>query len=279
MRPAAFRRRGKPLYFYEGRTVRGIGLIVVALGIQLLIVVLNATAVAALALMLPTGLVDPASGLSTAVVALTALCGVYLGEAAMGIVFLLGYRLVYGGRHEYGLGHAQSLDRSTLFLVAFAVIAGLSFLYSLASEVFSPGIGGVPVFYLLTGNGLFAPAGAFFAGLALTYSVRALHPEGAARRFKTATVLGVAGAAAAPLLVLLVVSAGNMSPGVFASGIIASAVLGNGLAALSLLLFMSEYREARRSLEAGNPPPVLPRFAPGYPAPSYPAYPPPPPRP
>ncbi len=245
---------------------------------QLLIVLLDGAAVVALALMLPSGLVDPASALASGTLALVALCGVYVGEVGMGIVFLLGFRLLYSGRGEYGLRHGQSLDRSALFLVVFVAIAGVSIVYSAANGLVSPGIGGVPEFYLLTGNLVSAPAGALFAGLAMTYGVRALHPEGSAGRLRTATILGVLGAAAGPLVVFLVVNAGLTSAADFASGLIASAVVGEGLPARSVFLFISEYREVRRNLEAGEPSPVLPRTELVYPPPYQPVYPPPPPK-
>lgn len=271
-------RAGLPLYFYEGRTIRGTGLIVWALLIELVTVVFAGLTLAALALMLGPALQSPGGVVPSALTAVVAVCGISLGQVVMAVLFLVGFRHVYAGRHEYGLDQAQSLERALVFLMVYLVLTIVSYLYTVTSNFLEPGLAGLPAVDLLSGNLVLAPIGATFAGLALLYTARALAEETQRRRLVTAWVLGIAGATAGPLLLAFAVSGALNDLDSIVSGLLASAVAGQGVSALSLLLFALAFHDIRRNLEAGRPAPVLPRIEQAYPwmyRPPYP-YPPPP---
>ena len=248
------------LYFYEGRTIRGIGLMAWALVVALGAVVASALTLVAVALMLEPGIQSPSGLVPAALTALAAVCGIDIGQVFMAALFVIGFHHAYAGRYEYGLAHARSLERALVFLIVFALFTALAYIYSVTNSVLQPGFVGVPALDLLSGNVLLAPLGALFAGLTLLFTGRGLADAVQSRRLRTALVLGVVGAVAGPLLLLLGVGSNVTDLRVLVSGLLASAVAGQGISALSLLVFVLVYREVRRNLEAGNPAPVLPRI-------------------
>ncbi len=246
-----------------------------ALVIELGAVVVTGLTLVALALMLGPALESPGGLGPSSVTALAAVCGVALGQVAMAVVFLLGFHQAYAGRHEYGLAHAQAVERGLVFLAVDFVLTAAGTVYTLTTSFLQPALAGLPAVDLLSGNAVLAPAGALFAGLTLYSTVRTLADPSGARRLRTALILGVVGAAAGPLLLAFSVSGALANLDAIVSGLLASAVAGQGVCALSLLLFALAFRDVRRGLEAGNPAPVLPRIEQAYPWMYRPAYPPP----
>lgn len=231
-----------------------------ALVIQLGAVLATAATLIALALLLGPALLNPAAFLSSLVGVLAAACGIELGEVVMASVFLAGFHQIHAGRHEYGLPHARAVDRALAYLIVFAVLGMAATGYTLASSFFAPAVPGVPAASLLVGNVLLAPLGALFAGLTLLDSARALAEPTQARRLRVALILGLAGAAAGPLLSAFATAPRPVYLSAVVNGLLVSAIAGEGVAAISLLLFALALREVRRALLAGRPAPVLPRF-------------------
>jgi hypothetical protein len=258
-----------------------------ALFVELGAVVVTGLTLAALALMLGPALASPGGLGTSALTALATVCGVALGQAAMAVLFLVGFRHAYAGRYEYGLRHAHSLERALVFLMVYLVLTAVGYVYSVTNSLLQPGLAGLPAVDLLSGNAILAPAGALFAGLTLFYAARTLAEPPVERRLRTALLLGVAGAAVGPVLLAFAVSGALTNLDAIVSGLLASAVAGQGVSALSLLLFALAFRDIRHNLEAGRPSPVLPRidqaypwmYRPGYPYPPPAANPPPPPKP
>ncbi len=236
-----------------------------ALVIGLGAVLVTALTLVALALMLGPALESPAGIGPSALTSLVAVCGVAVGQILMAIIFLLGFHQAYVGRHEYGLAHARSLERALVFLVVYFVLTAVTYLYALTNSFLKPGLAGLPAIDLLSGNPLLAPVGAAFAGLTLVSTLRAVAEPSTGRRTWTALALGVAGAAAGPLLLAFSVSGVLSSLDAVVSGLLASAVAGQGVCALSLLLFIFAFRDVRSGLESGRPAPVLPRIEKAYP--------------
>ena len=248
-----------------------------ALVIELAAVVVAGLTLAALALMLGPALQSPGGVAPSAFTSLAAVCGIFIAQVGMAIVFLVGFRQTYAGRHEYGLAHARSQERALVFLMVYLVLTVVSYLYTVTNNLLQPGLAGLPGVDLLSGNLLLAPVGAVFAGLALLYTIRTLADEMQRRRLLTAWILGIAGALAGPLLLAFAVSGALNNLDSIVSGLLASAVAGQGVSALSLFLFALVFRDVHGNLEAGKPAPVLPRIEQAYPWMYRPAYPYPPP--
>lgn len=275
------RPRGSSLYFYEGRTIRGLAWISWALFIELGAVLATALTLVAIALSFETSVQSSNGSLTSALLAFVAVCGIGVGQVFMAIVFLVGFGQSYRGRHEYGLEHARSLDRAVVFLIVFLVVDLVSLVLivsPLATGTTDAGAPSPTLALLGGGNPIFAPVGAFFAGLCLSFLARSLSSPTELNRLRRGLVLGVVGAATGPALLGFAVSGSLTDISAIVSGILASAVAGQGISALSLLLFATALRDTRKNLEAGRPMPALLRveqacqWAPG---PPY-AYPPPP---
>ncbi len=253
------------MFFYEGRTVRGLGLMSWALTIQLGSVVAIGVTYAVLAALLPSALTNPTGLLPSVLGIVAAICGIVLGELAMGILFLVGFVDVHKGRNEYGLAHARSIDRATACIAAFAALTAFSTIYSISANFFPPPPAVVPMASLLAGNLILSPLGALVAGLGLHYVVRSLVEKGERGRVRAAIALGVAGSAIGPVLLAFPAALNPTQVSGVVTGMLASAVAGDGLCALSLLLFVLVLREVRRNLVAGTPAPSLPPYVPAYP--------------
>ena len=267
--------RGSDLFFYEGRTIRGLGLVGWALVVQTAAVAANGVVLVGLGLLIPSAVLDPSAALGSLVGILVATCGIEMGELAVLVVFLVGFAQLHAGRHEYGLEHARALERALIFLVVAAVVDAAGGAFTIASSF--TGLTGftVPTDSLLVGNLVVGPLVAAFAGLVLISSARAIADPAQVRRLWTGLGLGGVGAALGPALLGFSGVAGPQSLGMITTAYFASAVAGDGISALSLLLFFLILRDVRRQLLAGIPPPVLPRYAP--PAPwGWPLQPPPP---
>lgn len=252
------------MFFYEGRTIRGLGITAWALLIQLGAVVATGAALGAVAIVLGPALVNPSGFLSSVLGIVAAVCGIELGQVAVGVIYLVGFADLHAGRHEYGLAHARAIDRATVCLVIFAALTVFATGFSVSMNLFGPSTG-VPAESFLTGNLVLAPIGAFVAGLSLYYAVRAVADEVELRRLRIAVALGVAGSIIGPVLLAFSVSMNPRDVSSIVTGLLASAVAGDGICAISLLLIVVLFREVRQNLVAGRPAPALPRVLPPFP--------------
>ena len=219
----------------------------------------------ALAVLIGPVLIDPSRFLSTLLGVLVAVCGIELAEGAVVGVFLSGFHQIHAGRHEYGLVHARSVDRALVYLVVFAALTVGNGVYTLTAGILGPSVPEVPMASLFIGNVVLGPLGALFAGLTLWETARRIADPLQARRLRTALVLGVAGTLAGPLLRALAEAPGSPTVSSLVGSLLVSAIAGEGVAAVSLLLFALVFRQIRRELEAGRPAPALPRLPPAYP--------------
>lgn len=253
------------MFFYEGRTIRGIGLVRWALLLQLAMVLATGVTLAALALLLGPALLNPGGLLSAFVGIIAAVCGIELGQIGTAVLFVVGYVDLRAGRHEYGLDHARSIARATACFIVFAFVSLFSLTYSISVSLFAGGTRPVPAEAFLTGNLVLSPVGAFLAGLGLYFLARTLADAVLARRLRLALVLGVAGAVAGPILLAFATAANPVDLTAVVTGLLASAVAGNGICALSLLIFATAFGDLKRDLAAGKPSPALPRYVPAAP--------------
>ncbi len=251
-------------YFYEGRTIRGIGLAGWALIILTIAVVVMGATLAVVGVLAPALVANPTMLLGPLVGAVAAICSAAVAELAAGIVFLVAFYQIHAGRHEYGLEQTRSLDRALIFLIVYIVLYAVSAVYSSSFSVLF-GTGATSNVGVTAGSLVLGPIGALFAGLTLDYSVRAVASPIVRSRLRTALLLGVVGAAVGPALTLLATAGGTLTLDRLSLGITAAALGGQGMAALSLFLFWLAFQEARRNLEAGKPAPVLPRMEQVYP--------------
>lgn len=251
-------------YFYEGRTIRGTNTVGWALLVQLGAVVCLGIVSAAVGVLYVGTFANPLALLGPFLGIIVAFCGIIIAEIAAAIVFLIGLRDIYAGRHEYGVDQTRALERAFILLIVYIVVAAVSVIYT-TSSAFLPTVTGQSNLAGTAGTLVLAPLSALFAGLTLEQSVRTLAPEGERSRLRLALALGVVGAAVGPAMSLLVGLASSPTLDLVSAGIIGSALAGNGVAAISLLLFWLGYQETKRSLEAGNPRPVLPRIDQVYP--------------
>ncbi len=250
------------MFFYEGRTIRGVGWVRWALLLQLVMVVATGVTLAALALLLGPALVNPGGLLGALVGVIAAVCGIELGQIGVAVLVLVGYVDLRAGRHEYGLDHARSIARATVCLILVALVSLFSLTYSVSVSLFAGGTQPVPTETFLTGNLVLGPVGAFLAGLGLYYLARVIADPAVARRLRLALILGVAGALAGPVLLGFATAANPHDLTAVVTGLLASAVAGDGISALSLLIFATAFRELKEELMAGKPAPALPRYSP-----------------
>ncbi len=248
------------MFFYEGRTIRGIGLVRWALLLQLAMVVATGVTLAALALLLGPALLNPGGLLGAFVGIIAAVCGIELGQIGTAVLFVVGYIDLRAGRHEYVLDHARSIARATVCFVLFAFVSLFSLTDSISVSLFAGGTQPVPTEAFLTGNLVLSPLGAFLAGLGLYFVARALADPALVRRLRLALVLGVAGAVAGPVLLAFATAATPGDLTAVVTGLLASAIAGDGIGALSLLIFAVAFRALKRDLAAGPPSPALPRY-------------------
>ncbi len=263
-------------YFYEGRTIKGLGLMSWGLLIQLFAVISLGLTQAALGLLYGQLLLNPTALFGPYIGAVAAVCGAEIAQLGMAVVFVIGFFQVYSGRHEYGLEEARSVERAFVFLIIFIVLSGISITLSV-TDLFVAGLTGQSSVPTLARNLILGSVGALFAGLTLVDTIRTVSGGAARSRLRTALALGITGAAAGPALTILATIANPITVDLVTSGLVASAVAGQGISALSLLLFWMIYRETRQSLEAGRPALVLPRIEQMYPwqyPPMIPYYPP-----
>ncbi len=251
-------------YFYEGRTVRGVGHVGWALLVILVTVVIIGTTTALIGFLYGALLQAPVNFVGTLVSVLAAICLAFVGEVASAILFLVGFYEIHAGRHEYGLEQSHAAERALVFLIVYVVLSAVSVVYSPAFSLFL-GVVNPSALPVLAVSLVLNPVIALFAGLTLEHAVRTVAAPLVRSRLRTALVLGIVGAAVGPGLTLLANASRPATVESVSGGIIAAAVAGEGLAALSLLLFWLAYREVRQALEAGSPGPVLPRVEQIYP--------------
>ena len=251
-------------YFYEGRTIRGIGLMGWALLVLLATAIVVGLTTALLGLAYPALVENPANLFGPLFGVLAALCLTFVAELGAAITFLAGFYQLHAGRHEYGLDQSRSVERALIFLIIFLVLSAISIAYSSVGGLVL-GITYSSGFATVAGGLVLNPVAALFAGMTLEHSVRSVAAPATQSRLRTALVLGIVGAAVGPALTLLATAGGALTVNAVSTGIIAAALGGQGISAISLLLFWLAYQEARRALEAGTPPPVLPRIEQFYP--------------
>ncbi|HYM40438.1 MAG TPA: hypothetical protein VEY12_09940 [Thermoplasmata archaeon] len=251
-------------YFYEGRTARGIGYMSWALLTVMIAVIVLGLASAAMGLLFGVLLQNPLALLGPLVGVVLALCGAVLAELAAAILFLLGFYQVHAGRHEYGLEQTRSMERALIFLIVYIVLTAVTFVFTSTGGLFL-GVVSSPATPMLLGTLVLNPVVAFFAGLTLVHSIRTLATPETRSRLRTALVLGVVGACVGPALTLIATTAGTTTVAQYSAGLVAAALAGQGIAAISLFLFWLAYLETRKGLDAGRPAPVLPRIEQAYP--------------
>lgn len=227
------------------------------------VVVLGATT-ALLGLLYGALLQRPVSLLGTLVTVFAAICLGFVAEVAAGILFLVGFYQVHAGRHEYGLDQSHSVERALIFLIIYIILSAVSLVYSSTLSLFL-GIVNPSTVPALVASLVLNPVIALFAGLTLEHSLRSLAAPLVRSRLRTALLMGIVGSAVGPALTLLAAAGGALTVYTVSAGIVAGAVAGQGMSAISLILFWLGYREVRRSLEAGSPPSVLPRVDQVYP--------------
>ncbi len=261
------------MYFYEGRTVRGVGWMSWGLLIQLAGLILGAVGMVLLIASLGAILYTTPELLPALFAAFALICGLVIVEIAAAVVYLVGFHGMYAGRHEYGPNQDRNMDRALVFVIlaivlsAVQVVSPYTILWGALLQV--PSSASITVGLL----GLVVqPASAFFAGLALFSAVRVFADGVQRTRLIVGMILGAVGAAAGTAILLLSAGLGG-GLGLPVIAFIASALAGQGTSAISLLVFFLVYREIRRKLETGgvapavpSPPPVWPYYySPPYP--------------
>ncbi len=229
------------------------------------LVVATGVALASVGLVIGPALLDPNAFAGPMLGILTAICGIELGQVAVAAIFLVGFHGLHTGRNEYGLSHAQSLDRARICLGVLVAVGLLNTALVVSASLFSPAVQTAAADSLLTGNVFVGPIEAFVAGLALLYSLRGIAEDAQIRRLRVALALGVVGAFAGPGLIAFEGATNANALSAVVTGLLAAAVAGEGVSALSLLLFFLVMRDVRRNLTAGQPAPALPRYDQVYP--------------
>ncbi len=267
------------LFYYEGRTIRGLGWTAWGLVVSLILVVGTGATSVVFALTLGPTLKAPTNPFSSLAAVVLVACGLGLGELFMIAFFVAGFHQLHAGRHEYGAAHERSVEHALVVLILLILVGTLGTVYSAFNTLLGspspvlPGATSAGIEGLVVG-----PADALLAGLVLFFAVRSLMPTQEHFRVRTAILLGMAGAAAGPAILILAANGGVTDVPSLVSALLAAAVAGQGISSISLLLFLLIFRNARRNLVAGNPAPVLPRLPTwylwGYAPNSY-AYPPP----
>ncbi len=265
------------MYFYEGRTVRGIGWMSWGMVLQLATSVLGSAMAIILVMTLGSfAFTSPAA--LTALAAVFALaCGLLIVEIAVVVLYLIGFHGMYAGRREYGPEQDRNMERALVFVILAIVFVAVQ-----AVSPFTIVLGGLanPASTTLTlGVVLVAveTASALMAGLALMTAVSVFADGGQKTRLLIGMILGALGAFAGTIISLIGAYVGG-AQGSSLETLIASSLAGSGTSAISLFVFFLVYREVRRKLEMGviAPavplfPPVWPYFFPPYPYPTAPA--------
>src|SRR5512136_2037928 len=123
-------------YFYEGRTIRGVGLVGWSLVVILAaLLVLGATS-ALVGLLYGALLQNPVNLVGPFLGAVAAICLASVAGLAAAILFLIGFFQIHTGRHEYGLDQTRSVERALIFLVLYIVLSASSVVYSSTGALF-----------------------------------------------------------------------------------------------------------------------------------------------
>jgi len=261
------------VYFYEGRTVRGVGWMSWGLLIQLASLILGAVGTVLLIASMGAFLYTSPELLPALFAAVALICGLVIVEIAAAVVCLVGFHGMYAGRHEYGPNQDRNMDRALVFVILAIVLSGVQVVspYTLVWGALYSVPSGASITVGLLGL-VVQPASALFAGLALFSAVRLFADGGQRTRLIIGMILGAVGAAAG-MAILLVAAGLGRSLDSLVTAFVASALAGQGTSAISLLVFILVYREVRRKLETGgiapavpSPPPVWPYYySPPYP--------------
>jgi hypothetical protein len=262
---------GLLVYFYEGRTIRGVRWVTWALLIQLAALTLSAVVTVALVELLGPSVNYPGPAFLFAVsIEIAAVCGLVIAQIVALVFYLVGFQGIHAGRHEYGPAQDRMMDRALVFLV-LAIVMGVAQGFSPFAAIWGV-LSGVPTdvaTYAYVGSLALQSTAALFAGLTLMSSVSVFADPSQRARLLIGIILGAVGAAAGTVI-LLVAELLEGTPSAVET-VVASTLAGQGTCAISLIVFFLVYREVHHKLEAGLIPPALPRppiFWPYY----YPAY-------
>jgi hypothetical protein len=175
---------------------------------------------------------------------------------ASGLAYTLGLAALWGTRREFGREHAESVERTLPWLAVTMVLLATGIAVPSLTGPFLtfPGVGQAPPDWATTVGVVLAGFRAIFAGLTLYYAVQALAEEDARLRSLVAMSLGAAGGVIWSGLAAFAGGSGTLSTDSllpFLAGIVA----GLGTSAISLVVFILVYRDVRRSLSIGRPPP------------------------
>lgn len=273
------RRRG--LYFYAGRTARGLGwigfalsaLIVVTVGFGLFLLVLVAA--------LGPGIRQSQLPEPYMTAAMTAGFAYVLAQIVLGAAFVAGFVKLYNGSKEFGEAHSSRMDLALVFFLATAAAAYASNALPSTGTTPTPSFASPAPSTLQAFLGpLLGGLAALLAGVSLFLAVRTFASLAERRRLGVATALGVAGGAGRQVLMLLG-TIGPSSPDTLPLAVVSVAVMGSAVSAASLALFVLVFRGIRGRIESGAYPPSVPRGPwelPGQPV-AYAVQPPPPPTP
>jgi len=167
------------------------------------------------------------------------------------ILFFAGFLDLYAGRREFGRTQERHLFRARAFL---AVTIALSIAFALLPR--QPGMAvGVPEEILASSDWaaaarvVLAALIALFMGLTLANSVYGLMDQMQRSRIRIAVGLGVVAALTGSVFGVIGITSGNLH--LIIVSIVAGAIAGDGVAAISLILFLYVFREIRRGLRRG----------------------------
>lgn len=167
------------------------------------------------------------------------------------ILFFAGFLDLYAGRREFGRSQEGALFRARMFL---AVTVALSIAFALIPRQPAMAVG-VPEEILASPDWaaaarvVLAALIALFMGLTLANSVFGLMDQMQRSRIRIAVGLGVLAAITGSVFGIIGITSGNVHLLVVA--VVAGAIAGEGVAAISLVLFLFVFREIRRGLRQG----------------------------
>lgn len=262
-------------YFYEGKTIRGLGWVQWSLYVFLGLLVATLLLSVAIAGLVGTAYtLDPVTLLPSLLGVLAAACGLVILEIVGLVLYCVGFGYMYGGRREFGVRHARHMDWSLVFFIVTAVLFAAQSALPSTSASF---VTGAPALVNPSMIGLILAASAVlraldtgFAGLTLLFGAYAFADAGGARRLVVALILGVAGSVVGS--VVTIVGLYTLPASEYGTMIIAGALGGTGVGAISLLLYLLAYREILGRLRSGAIPAALP-LRPPMPWPYYAPYP------
>lgn len=280
-------------YFYEGKTIRGVGWIQSSLWAFLALHIATILLSVGLASVISTTLsTDPFAAFPSLMGLLYVACGLVILMIVGFALFLAGLGPLYAGRREYGARHARNMGWSLGCFIATAVCYVAQSAVSSNSLTFLPPTATVSssatIGLALAAGGVLRALFSAFAGLTLLFGIYAFADAAGARRLILALILGIVGSVAGS--VISIVGLYTLAPSQYGPVLIANALGGTGVGLIAMVLYFLVYREISGRLRSGaipaalppRPPIPWPYYYPPYPyrsasPPAAPASPPPPP--